>query len=210
MESTPAMFAHRIEPEDQARADFYALLARLYQNAPDAALLEAIASAEIINDEAATGDGAELARTWRALSAASAAIDASAAATEYQELFVGVGRSELSLHATAYAKPGAGNPLVKVRAALAELGLARQASAIAYEDHLGALCETMRLLISVPDGEKAYPFDAQRKFFVDHLQPWVFDCCNAIRNCPIASYYRRVAEFTEIFMAIERGSFAIE
>ena len=67
MEGTPAMFAHRIEPEDQARADFYALLARLYQNAPDAALLEAIASAEIFNDEAATGDGAELARTWRAL-----------------------------------------------------------------------------------------------------------------------------------------------
>ena len=34
-----------LEPEDQARADFYALLARLYSAAPDASLLAAYADA---------------------------------------------------------------------------------------------------------------------------------------------------------------------
>jgi len=32
-----------LAPEDRARADYYALLARLYADAPDAALLQAIA-----------------------------------------------------------------------------------------------------------------------------------------------------------------------
>ena len=43
MEPAPVVFAPGIDPEDQARADFYALLARLYAAEPDAALLESIA-----------------------------------------------------------------------------------------------------------------------------------------------------------------------
>ena len=35
----------RLEPEDEARAEFYALLARLFADAPDASLLAAIAAA---------------------------------------------------------------------------------------------------------------------------------------------------------------------
>ena len=46
MEPLPAVFTPSIEPEDQARADFDALLARLYAAEPDAALLRSIASAD--------------------------------------------------------------------------------------------------------------------------------------------------------------------
>jgi TorA maturation chaperone TorD len=42
------------------------------------------------------------------------------------------------------------------------------------------------------------------------VKPWVFNCCTAIQNSPVANYYRRVAEFTQEFMAIERDSFAID
>ena len=61
-----------------------------------------------------------------------------------------------------------------------------------------------------PDAAPPHPLADQRDFFGMHVAPWVFACCNAIRSCPIANYYRRVAEFTEFFMAIERDSFAIE
>ena len=44
-----------LAPEDQARADFYALLARLYADPPDAALLAAIARAAPLGDEANDG-----------------------------------------------------------------------------------------------------------------------------------------------------------
>ena len=50
----------------------------------------------------------------------------------------------------------------------------------------------------------------QREFFESHVRPWVFNCCTAIQKSPVANYYRRVAEFTQVFMAIERDSFAIE
>ena len=42
-------FAPAIEPEDQVRADFYALFARLFFAAPDAALLSTMGSAPFLH-----------------------------------------------------------------------------------------------------------------------------------------------------------------
>ena len=44
MSDATVTLRHEIEPEDQARAEFYALLARLFADAPDASLLAAIAA----------------------------------------------------------------------------------------------------------------------------------------------------------------------
>jgi TorA maturation chaperone TorD len=88
--------------------------------------------------------------------------------------------------------------------------LARQDGSNTYEDHLAAVCETMRMLIAGMRGSEAYSFAEQREFFLSHLRPWVFDCCAAIQNSPIANYYRQVAKFTQFFMAVERDSFAME
>jgi len=187
-----------VESEDQARADFYALLARLYASAPDAALLSSIAACD------------ELADTWRKLIAASSAMDPAAAADEYQTLFVGVGKSEVSVHASAYVKSPGRTPLIEIRASLAKLGLARQSGVNVYEDHLATVCETMRALILGAGRGEPFAFAEQREFFEAHVKPWVFDCCTAIQNSPVANYYRRVAEFTQLFMVIERDSFTID
>ena len=197
-----------LAPEDRARAGHYALLARLYAEAPDAALLNAIAK----SGAAGSIETAEqpLARTWTMLGAASAAMDPAAAAEEYQELFVGVGQSAVSLHASAYLPPTGTNALAEIRGALARLGLGRQAGVSLYEDHLAAVCETMRVLIAGAPGVEPFDLARQREFFGMHLEPWVFACCAAIKTCPIANYYRRVAEFTDSFMAVERDSLAID
>ena len=199
-----------IAPEEQARADFYALLARLYAAAPDAALLSSIAVCDELSADAEGEAGRALAETWRRLIAASTAMDPAAAADEYQTLFIGVGKSEVSAHASAYVKFPGSSPLIEVRAALARLGLARQSGVNIYEDHLAAVCETMRVLITGAGGGEPFAFAQQREFFESHVKPWVLDCCTAIQNSPIANYYRRVAEFTQLFMVIERDSFAIE
>ena len=61
------------------------------------------------------------------------------------------------------------------------------------------------------DGERGpIPIGEQRAYFERHIAPWVFDCCDAICNCPLANYYQRVAKLTSLFMAVERDSFAIE
>lgn len=197
-------------PEDEARANFYALLGRLYASAPDAALLRAIAGADELRVETGVGPGGELAQAWRTLVAASAAMDADAAAQEYVDLFVGVGKSEVGLHASGYLSRAGTSVLAELRGELARLGLARQAGVSVFEDHLAAILEVMRALVGGAPGTDPFPLIEQRKFFDAYIAPWVPTCCTAIIQSPIANYYRRVAEFTNCFVAIERDSLVIE
>ena len=78
------------------------------------------------------------------------------------------------------------------------------------EDHLSALCETMRLLIAGSDNRPPASVAVQRAFFERNVASWVFSCCSAIRNCTIANYYACVAEFTGQFMALDRDALAME
>jgi TorA maturation chaperone TorD len=195
-----------VAPEDEARARFYALLSRLYAEGPDAPLLAALGKSETWPADA---DNA-LAAAWNALILASNAMDADAVEQEYTELFVGVGRSEVDLHASHWITVAASEkPLVAVRSDLARLGLARLAGSTIYEDHLSVLCETMRMLVAGNGDREPSEIAVQRAFFDRHLAPWIFVCCDAICQCPLANYYRRVAEFTHSYMAVERDSLAI-
>ena len=62
--------------EDRARADFYALISRLFYAGPDADLLAAIAAADEIAGEA---ENVSLAEAWKSLISAAAAISSAAA-----------------------------------------------------------------------------------------------------------------------------------
>ena len=199
-----------LEPEDQARADFYALLARLYAAAPDAPLLAAIAAAGPLGGDAGAEDAEGIAAAWDSLRVASAQADPAAVAVEYQALFIGVGKSEISLYATHYLGPQSGRPLAEMRAALAALGLARRPAQSEYEDHLSVVLETMRMLIAGDADRPPESIAAQKAFCERHLLPWVFDCCSAITQNSVAKFYQHVASYTRCFLAIERDSFAIE
>ena len=202
------MLHHRIEPEDRARADFYAVLARLYAAAPDAGLLAGLGAAEPLPETAEAG---ALPAAWNRLVAASRIMDAEVAREEYTDLFIGVGRSAVDLHASHWlSETMSEQPLVEVRGDLARLGLTRIAGGVAYEDHLAALFEVMRVLITGHDARRPAPVAEQRAFFDKFLSPWLDRCCVAITQNSIANYYRPVAEFTQIFVAIERDAFAIE
>jgi len=199
-----------IAGEDQARANFYALLGRLYAAAPDAALLRAIAQADELRVETRSGVAQDLAEAWRTLKTASGAMDPEAAAQEYVDLFVGVGESEVSLHGAEYLRSAGGSVLAELRSELSRLGLSRQAGTSMFEDHLASVLETMRVLIAGTQGVEPRPVGEQSAFFARFVADWVPRCCAAIISAPIANYYRRVAEFTGFFVAIERDSFAIE
>ena len=213
MSETAAARSERLEPEDQARADFYALLARLFRGPPDAALLRAIAGAPPLaptpSAERDDDAGVALAVAWIALRSASASVDVDAARDEYQTLFVGVGRSEVSLYASHYVGPQSGRPLAEIRATLADLGLARRPDESEFEDHLALVLETMRMLVA-GDAERA-PAEIfeQRRFFDRHIALWVSACCTAIEESSVANYYRHVAQFSRCFVVIEEASFAI-
>ena len=217
--------AHRdgIAPEDQARGDFYALLARLFAKAPDSGLLASLANAApLVVDANATplpvdADPANadahsngLAEAWSGLCAASAAADPAAVGEEFLALFIGVGRSEVSPYASHYLGPQSGRPLAEIRAGLAALGLARLPENSEFEDHLAVVLEGMRMLVTGDDERPPTEISLQRSFFDQHLISWAFDCCTAIEESPVANYYRSVAQFARTFLALERDSLAMD
>src|SRR2546423_11110970 len=93
-------FHPRLPAEEQARADLYALLARLFADAPNAALLGALAAAAPMDAEDARGD--DFGKAWEALTQAASAMDEDAARQEYQDLFVGVGKAPVNLYGSFY------------------------------------------------------------------------------------------------------------
>ena len=210
MSSATIDFTRPVEPEDQVRADFYALFARLFFAVPDAALLRTMGNAPLLSDEA---DASPLAIAWARLAAAARVMDPDAAAEEYDALFGGVGKSLISLFASYHASnntPGtAGQFLVDLRADLASRGIALQTGQSVPEDHCSALFETMRLLIAGNDEMAPQSINEQRAFFGRFIAPFFTTCCNAIRETPVANFYRTVAECTSAFLAIEDESLAI-
>jgi TorA maturation chaperone TorD len=209
MGTTPIQVRPPIAPEDQARADMYALLARLYADAPDANLLSALAGAPPIVAEGERAE--ELAAAWDALTRGATAMDADAARQEYQDLFIGVGKSEVNLHAS-YHLTGfmMEEPLAEVRTTLVRLGLGRQAQTGLVEDHLAVIFETMRVLIAGTLEILPASSAVQQSFLEQHIVPWYALCCGAIQASPIANYYRLVAKLTTIFIGLEAEAFAID
>lgn len=198
----------RVSDEDLARAGLYGLLARLLYASPDAELLQAIAAAEGMGD-AASRSG--LQASWQHLQAASAAMDAEAAAQEYEQVFIGLGQGEvmpyLSWHLTGFLME---EPLARLRDDLAALGLARVAGVGEPEDHMAALCEVMRLLVNGDAESAPVSLQWQREFFARHLRPWYAGFAAQLEAAPSANYYRAVARLLRAFMDVEAQAFDME
>jgi TorA maturation chaperone TorD len=188
-----------ISPEDQARADLYGLLARLFYSPADAELLRAIAGA---GDMAAEDD--RLAAAWRELQGAAAVADAAAVREEYEQAFVGTGKAPVTLYTGAYSvRHSSDTPLAALRGELAALGLVRRAEAREPEDHIAALCDTMRHLIV----EEPRPLDEQKRFFARWIAPVVEPLCGAIKESAYTTFYKRVAALAIGFLSLEHAAF---
>jgi len=188
-----------MNPEEVARANFYGLLARLFYAPPDAALLEAIAGADEIDAQ----EGG-IALAWRDLARAAAGADPQAVREEYETAFVGTGKAPITLYACAYSIRYTNEaPLAELRADLAALGLARRSGATEPEDHIAALCETMRHLIAERNTELA----DQERFFTRWIRPSMEPLCIAIADSEITHFYESVGRFAKTFFELELAAF---
>ncbi|MGC2519974.1 MAG: molecular chaperone TorD family protein [Burkholderiales bacterium] len=200
---TQLSFHSPLAPEDQARAGYYALLARLYYAGPDAALLAAIAGA----DEIAGEEHSALASAWRALAAAARAMDAEAAALEYDEVFVGTGKAEVTLYATFYlAETGREKILVRLKDEIAAMGLAKADSAREPEDHIAGLFEVMRHLIMQGSDDAALQ---QKVFFERYIEPFFSRFCDATSASDKTNFYKYAGNFARTFLAVETESLKV-
>ena len=193
--------------EDQARADLYALLSRLLLAPPDAELLEALASSDPI---LAQGGELALEQAWEQLTLASAVMDPQAVADEFGQLFISIGSPPVNPYGSRYLSGYINDaPLAELRADLARLKLARVRGVGEFEDHLGALCETMRVLVAGGPGIARQPVAEQKRFFEAHLAPWYERAVADIAGAEGANYYRLVARLAGTFLAIEAEAFVV-
>ena len=190
-----------VDPEDELRARFYRLLARLLEGPADQPLLDVAAGLK--------GDETPLGAGIRTLAAHAMRATPAAVAEEYFELFVGIGRGELVPYASYYLTGFLNErPLARLRGEMAELGIARAAGVTEPEDHIAALCQMMAGLI---EGSFDAPagLAVQRRFFEHHMAAWAprFFTDSRPRARPCCT--RRSARSARAFMAIERTAFAM-
>jgi TorA maturation chaperone TorD len=192
--------AHTLGGEDEARAQWYALISRLFSAPADVALLHGLAAAP----DGSEGDGeTPFLDAWRGLQAACTDADAETVRAEFDDLFVGVGKAPVTPYTSAYAASHAPDRhLLTLRTRLAEWGLSRRDNVFETEDHVAAVCDAMRWLI-----EQGRPLEDQRAFFTAYLDPAVPGFCAAIKASPVARFYRSVAVLAGAFHEVEKDAF---
>jgi len=184
-------------PEEQARANFYALLSRLFYAPPDGELLDALAEADELEAE-----DEKLAAAWRELCAAAATADAEAVREEYESVFIGTGRAPVTLYTSAYSiRYSNETPLAALRGELAALGLKGEKAE--PEDHVAALCDVMRYFIA----EEQRALDEQKRFFERWIKPSVEGLCAAIERNEQTTFYKPVGRIAKTFFLLEQAAF---
>jgi TorA maturation chaperone TorD len=203
MSTRPITFASIDDSEELARAELYGLLARLWLAPPDAELLQQFRVAVTQAPEA----GALLEGPWQTRVGALRETSVEAAAAEHEALFHGVGKAEIfayaSFHLSGFLNE---KPLAALRSDLAALGLTRDPQALETEDHIAYLFEVMRYLIAGDDAAVCN-LEQQRRFFRQHLKPWVEPLCALTQAHPRAQTWAAVAGFTAEFMRVETQAF---
>ena len=187
-----------LSPEDQARANFYGLIARLFYAAPDEQLIS-----ELVRAPALEGEGA-LAAAWRDMVEVCRSAFPVTLENEHTELFVGTGKAEVTPYLTHYIlKHAKDNPLVALRQQLAAWGIARREEVPEYEDHISGICEAMRFAIAVQHRSP----EEQKDYFERFIYRGAVAFCDAVSASPNARFYRRVAQFARAFFDIENTAF---
>jgi TorA maturation chaperone TorD len=194
-----------LDPEEHARAEVYSLLSSLFYHPPSKELLEVIATdASICNDES----DSDFCRALRALQQAAAHTDAEAIRGEFDIAFIGTGRQPVMLYGSFYE---AGflheKPLAKLRDTLTQLGVARRGDRHESEDHVSALCDVMRFLISGDPVTPPASLDTQRDFFRRHIWPWHAQLSAAVIGAGQTDFYKHVALLLREFFVIENTAF---
>lgn len=206
--SAPLEFVPTASPEDQARAQLYGLVSRLFHSAPDDQLLSALVHAEGFRgeDDERTEQGRALAAAWRDMTDACREAFPALLAHEHTELFASPGRAEVTPYLMHYVMQyESETPLVDLRRQLAEWDIARHQNINEPEDHVSALCEIMRFAIAV----QQRPLADQKAFFERYLYRGGIAFCDAVSTSAKAHFYKPVARFAKAFLDVEREAFEI-
>ena len=201
-ESPAGIGESALSEEDQGRADLYALLARLFYAGPDRALLDSLA----LHEDLFGAEDVPLGQAWRALARTARNADPEELTLEYDSLFVGVGKAQVTPYCSHYLTPtGRERIVVALRDELHGLGLARTGGSHEPEDHVAVLCEVMRHLVSLGSDERS--IGGQKRFFMRYISSAYSQLTDEILGTAATQFYKNVARVMRVFFDVESQSF---
>ncbi len=201
-QSTAVAAATTVSEEEALRADLYDFLSALLARPPEKSLLDRMAALS-------SDDATELGSAMHTLSRVAAQTNESAARSEYNRLFIGLGRGELVPYASYYMTGFLHEkPLAVLRDDMRRLGIRRQDTVREPEDGIASLCEMMGGLIR---GRFDAPLDLgrQREFFARHLSPWAAHFFTDLERAKGSLLYAPVGAIGRVFMQIEKDAFRL-
>ena len=190
-----------VSEEDRLRADLYNFLGLILSGPPDEMLLAQCADL--------SGDESELGKAINGLSRVSQAMKPKKVATEFNALFVGLGRGELLPYASYYLTGFLNEkPLASLRADMAARGITRAPNVYEPEDNIASLMEMMAGMIAGRFGSPA-SLDQQRAFFGKHIGPWATHFFSDLEGAKNSVLYASVGAVGKALMEIEREAFRL-
>src|SRR6056297_1690144 len=188
-----------IAEEDALRADLYDYLAALLARPADADLLS--------RTTALTGDDTGMGQAVTALARVAGVSTPRAVESEFNALFIGLGRGELLPYASYYLTGFLNEkPLASLRRDMAARGMRRAENVYEPEDNIASLMEMMAGLIRGRFGAPA-TLEDQRTFFSRHIGPWAGHFFTDLEGAQSSVLYASVGALGRVFMEIEAEGF---
>ncbi|WP_299210110.1 molecular chaperone TorD family protein [uncultured Tateyamaria sp.] len=189
----------QIADMDRARADLYNFLGALLAGPPDEMLLAQTAGL--------TGDDTDLGQAIGTLSKLARVTKPKAAESEFNKLFIGLGRGELLPFASYYLTGFLNEkPLALLRQDMATKGMQRSETVFEPEDSIASLMEMMAAMIVGRFGTPA-DINAQKQFFNKHIGPWAGHFFTDLEEAKTSVFYTPVGTVGRIFMSVEAEAF---
>ena len=188
-----------VSEEDRLRADIYNFLGLLLARPADQILLDQCS--------ALSGDQGEFGQAMNGLARVAKVSKVKGVETEFNALFIGLGRGELLPYASFYITGFLNEkPLAALRSDMAALGIQRSENVYEPEDNIASLMEMMGAMIVGRFGEPR-SLEQQRDFFNNHIGPWAGHFFTDLEGAKNSVFYGSVGQVGRLFMGIEREAF---
>lgn len=188
-----------VSSEDRLRADLYNYLGLMLAGPPDQILLD--------QTQGLTGDETEIGKAISALSRVAKATSPKKVESEFNALFIGLGRGELLPYASYYLTGFLNEkPLATLRADMAAHGMTRAQNVYEPEDNIASLMEMMGGMIVGRFGTPA-SLEDQKTFFNKHIAPWAAHFFTDLEAAKNSVLYASLGTLGRAFMEIEREAF---
>ncbi len=188
-----------VSDEDRLRADLYNYLGLMLSGPPDQILLEQSAGL--------SGDDTDLGQAINGLARVAKVSKPKAVRTEFNALFIGLGRGELLPFASYYLTGFLNEkPLANLRATMADFGMTRADDVFEPEDNIASLMEMMAGMIVGRFGRVA-SLAEQQSFFNAHIGTWASHYFSDLQGAKSSVLYASIGAVGLAFMDIEKEAF---